>query len=99
MELVVEFAQDIGLFTGLDQNNKASAATVTSTVNGASSNTFLSPQILKHWSHSIGRTFLGYAAERGFARLARVAVQHAGHDFNEMNRQGQTLSALTMLAG
>ncbi|KAF3398622.1 hypothetical protein DPV78_006348 [Talaromyces pinophilus] len=92
VELLAEFAQDIGLFMGFDQNNEASSATITSTVDGASSNTFLS-QILKHWPPSIGQSFPEYAAERGFARLASVAVQHAGHDVNEKRPNLFTIAA------
>lgn len=88
LELLIEFERDIGLFTIFDDNGTVTHTSIT--VGDESSNTLLSPQVIEKWPLWTEQTLLQYAAERGFERLARFAVQHAGQDVDQTNWRGQT---------
>lgn len=88
VEILIEFAPDIEMLPITGQED---AVTNTSVVigNGPSSNSVFQ-KLVERWHFLVGCTFLAYAAERGFDRLARVGVEHSSHNVNRTNLQGQT---------
>ncbi|KAE8550581.1 hypothetical protein TMatcc_008625 [Talaromyces marneffei ATCC 18224] len=87
VELLLEFAQDLHPVTGYDQSDVATNISIT--VGDEPDNTPPLQQILERWFLP-GQSFLAYAAERGFERLARAAFQKVDYDVNETNVLGQT---------
>lgn len=89
VELLIEFLQDFGLIlTGPHPNNASTNTNIA--VREKSSNSLLSPQMIEHWPLWTEQTLLQYAAERGFERLAKVAIQQASYAVDQTNSRGQT---------
>lgn len=83
VELLLEFAPDLGLLTN------------TSIVIGTEPDSnFLFQQLVERWPSIMGQTFLAYLIMRGFDRLVRVAIQHTSHTVDETTQEGQTPFAL-----
>lgn len=88
VELLIEFAADIGLFPSTGENDTVTDIRI---MQGQEpSTTFALHRLIDCWPSLLGQNALAYSAQRGFDRLARVAIQHARHDVNEKDSQGQT---------
>ncbi|BCS19483.1 uncharacterized protein APUU_12311A [Aspergillus puulaauensis] len=88
VELLIEFAADIGLSPNTRQND---ILTDTSIVEGEGPSTrFAFHRLIYRFPSFLGQNTLAYAAERGFDRLARVAIQHEPHTVDEANVEGKT---------
>ncbi|KAL2830723.1 ankyrin repeat-containing domain protein [Aspergillus pseudoustus] len=88
VELLKEFAQEIGLFVGLAEDDAATKPSIF--VSDESSKTIFSQQIIEYWPRFIGQSCLAYAAERGFEQVAKFAIQHVSHTINKADSQGRT---------
>ncbi|KAL4876449.1 hypothetical protein BJY04DRAFT_210610 [Aspergillus karnatakaensis] len=94
LEVLLEFAQDLGLLANLDRD---ALTLIDIAVNDASSKTDVVLQVLEFWPDTLKQPFLAYAATKGFVHLANIAIQDAGHSVDEVNPRGKSLYSLAAL--